>query len=190
MTRKELNLAIFEGTTDKVLWQPRLETWIGHHRANGTLPERYKDLDYFGIYDALGASVRYAASAGIEGYSDLTDVEHKAEQHEDHYIAITKTPSGELRTVYRDIWEDGKLKNRRIADFPAKTPQELRVVTDLVERQQFKANQETFKNAADAVGHRAEPTMFLSSSGFTELIKNHCGLIHTYYLLYDHQSAV
>lgn len=190
LTRKELNLAIFEGTTDKVLWQPRLETWIGHHRANGTLPDRYRDLDYFGIYDALGASVRYAASAGIEGYSDLTDVEHKAEQHADHYIAITKTPSGELRTVYRDIWENGQLKNRRIADFPVKTPQELRVVTDLVNRQQFRANQDSFKNAANAVGHRAEPTMFLSSSGFTELIKNHCGLLHTYYLLYDHQSVV
>jgi len=49
---------------------------------------------------------------------------------------------------------------------------------------------ETFQKAADAVGHRAEPTMFLSSSGFTELIKNHCGLPGTYYLLYDHPTAV
>ena len=190
MTRKELNLAIFEGTTDRVLWQPRLETWIGHHREKGTLPERYRDKDYFGIYDALGASVRYAASAGLDHYREPDDVEHSSEQHENHYISITRTPSGELRTVHRDVWEDGKLKNRRISDFPVKTPEALRVVTDLVERQQFRANQEAFQKAADAVGHRAEPTMFLSSSGFTELIKNHCGLLDTYYLLNDHPAVV
>ncbi len=190
MTRKELNLAIFEGKADKVLWQPRLETWIHHHRANGTLPDRYKNLDYFGIYDSLRASVRYAASAGIESYMEPNDVEYRTEQHKDHYIVITKTPSGEIRTVYRDIWENGELKNRRIADFPVKTPQDLRVIIDLVERQQFIANQDAFKNASNAVGHRAEPTIFLSSSGFTELIKNHCGLLNTYYLLYDHRSLV
>lgn len=190
MTRKELNLAIFEGTADKVLWQPRLETWIHNHRQNGTLPERYRDKDYFGIYDALGASVRYAASAGLESYNEPSDIEYKAEQRGDHYIITVKTPSGEIHTVHRDIWEDGKLKNRRIAGFPVKTPQDLRVATDLVERQQFRANQESFKKAADAVGHRGEPTIFLSSSGFTELIKHQCGLLETYYLLYDHQAAV
>jgi hypothetical protein len=190
LTRKELNLAIFEGKADKVLWQPRLETWIGHHRHYGTLPERYRDLDYFGIYDALGASVRYAASAGIDGYSDSSDVIHGAEQRGDHYITTVKTPSGELQTVHQDVWVNGELKNRRIVDFPVKTPEHLAVITDLVDRQQFRANQESFKNAADAVGHRAEPTMFLSSSGFTELIKSYCGLLDTYYLLNDYPSAV
>lgn len=190
MTRKELNLAIFEGTADRVLWQPRLETWIGHHRENGTLPERYRDKDYFGIYDALGASVRYAASAGLEHYEEPNDVERRSEQHSNHYITIVRTPNGEIRTVHQDIWEDGKLKNRRIVDFPVKTPQDLRVVTDIVERERFRANLETFQKAADAVGHRAEPTMFLSSSGFTELIKHQCGLPGTYYLFYDHPAAV
>ena len=190
MTRKELNLAIFEGTADQVLWQPRLETWLGHHRANGTFPERYQNMSNFEIYDAIGASVRYAAAAGIDGYTEPDDVERSSEQYDDHYISIVRTPSGEIRTVHRDIWIDGELKNRRIADFPVKTPEGLRVVTDLVERQQFRANQESFKKAAEAVGHRAEPTMFLTSSGFTELIKNHCGLLDTYYLLYDHQAEV
>ena len=164
LTRKELNLAIFEGTTDRVLWQPRLETWINHHRANGTLPERYRDKDYFGIYDALGASVRYAASAGIEGYEEPGDVERSAKQDGKYYIDTVRTPSGEIHTVNQDVWEGEKLKNRRIVGFPAKTPQDLRVVIDLVDRQHFRANQESFQNAANAMGHRGEPTIFLSSS--------------------------
>jgi len=28
LTRRELDLAIFEGTAEGVSWQPRLETWI------------------------------------------------------------------------------------------------------------------------------------------------------------------
>lgn len=190
MTRKELNLAIFEGTTDKVLWQPRLETWIHHHRAAGTLPERFRDLDYFGIYDVLGCSIRYAASAGIEGYQEPADIEHTAEQDGSLHITTVRIPGGELRTVHRDIWEDGKLLNRRIADFPVKTVADLRILTELVERQQFRANVASFTAAAERLGHRGEPTVFLSSSGFTELIKSHSGLPNAIYLLYDHQDEV
>jgi hypothetical protein len=190
MTRKELNLAIFEGTADAVLWQPRLETWIPHHRAQGTLPKRLRDLDDLGIYDALRCSVRYAASAGIETYHDPADIETLERQEGEFHITTLTTPSGTIETVHRDIWEDGKLKNRRIAGFPVKKPQDLQVATDVVNRTRFRANLEAFRTAAAAVGHRAEPTVFLSSSGFTELIKNYCGLLDTYYLLADHRDAV
>ncbi len=190
MTRKELNLAIFEGSTDKVLWQPRLETWIHHHRAAGTLPERFQDLDYLGIYDALGCSVRYAASAGIDGYEEPADIERTAEQDGILHITTVRIPSGELRTVHQDIWEDGKLRNRRIVDFAVKTAADLRILTELVERQQFRANVASFTAAAERVGHRAEPTVFLSSSGFTELIKAHAGLPNSVYLLFDHRDEV
>jgi hypothetical protein len=80
--------------------------------------------------------------------------------------------------------------NHRIVEFPVKTARDLRVATYLVGRQEFRANVEAFQTAASAVGHRAEPTVFLSSSGFTELIKNWCGLIDTYYLLHDHPAEV
>ncbi len=190
MTRKELNLAIFEGTTDKVLWQPRLETWIGHHLAEGTMPARFRGLDYLGIYDALRCSVRYGASAGIEGYEEPADAERSEEQQGDWFIAAVTTPSGTLRTVHRDIWKGDKRLNRRIAEYPVKTPADLRVVVDLVERQHFRANVQAFEAAAARVGQRAEPTVFLSSSGFTELIKTWAGLEGTYYLLYDHRAEV
>jgi len=190
MTRRELNIAIFEGTADSVLWQPRLETWIHHHRAEGTLPERFKGLDDLQIYDALECSVRYAAAVGIEHYEDPADVERSERQEEKHYIVTARTPSGAIETVYRDIWEGEKLKNRRIAGFPVKTIQDLRVATDLVERQHFRANLAKFQEAAERVGHRGEPTIFLSSSGFTALIKDFCGLPGTCYLLADHPAEV
>jgi hypothetical protein len=190
VTRRELNLAIFEGTADAVLWQPRLETWISHHRAEGTFPERFRDLDYFGIYDELRCSVRYAASAGIEGYEEPGDIARTAEQQGDKYVETITSPSGTITRVYQDIWEDGKLKNRRISGFPVKTADDLCVLIDIVERTQYRANADAFQQAANRMGHRGEPTIFLSSSGFTDMIKHWAGLPETYYLLTDHQGLV
>ena len=190
MTRRELNLAIFEGTADRVLWQPRLETWIRHHAERGTLPERFRGMGHLDIYDALRCSIRYAASAGIERFETREDLVRVEEQHPEHTVYRVRTPLGEVRTVYQDIWEDGRRVNHRIVEFPVRTAQDLRVAAYLVGRQQFRANVEAFRAAANAVGHRAEPTVFLSSSGFTELIKNWCGLLDTYYLLHDHPAEV
>ena len=190
MTRKELNLAIFEGTADRVLWQPRLETWIGHHMGYGTLPYRFRSMSNLEIYDALGCSIRYAASVGIDRSERRDDLVRIEEEHPDHSVYKVRTPVGEITTVCQDIWEEGRRVNHRIVDFPVKTIEDLRVATDLVERQQFRANPEAFERAAANVAHRAEPTMFLSSSGFTELIKRQCGLPNTYYLLTDHPADV
>ena len=190
MTRRELNLAIFEGTANQVLWQPRLETWIFHHQAKGTLPDRYKDLDYLGIYDALHASVRYAASAGLESYLEPDDITVETEQTDINYIVRMTSPSGTVTTIHQDCYEEGQLANRRIAGFPVKTPADLRVDIDLLDRTQFRANLDAYNAAADNVGHRGAPTGWLSSDGFTELIKNYTGLIDANYLLHDYPAAV
>jgi hypothetical protein len=190
MTRQELNLAIYEGTTDKVLWQPRLETWIGDRMRWNTMPDRFKGMSNFDIYDELRCSIRYAASAGIVHERSRDDVVTTEEQHPDHSVSTVRTPSGEIRTVHRDLWHEGQRVNHRITEYPVTTVADLRVAIDLVERQHFSANVETFERAAATMGHRGEPTMFLSSSGFTELIKNWCGLENAYYLLYDHRAEV
>lgn len=191
MTRRELNLAIFEGTASQVLWQPRLETWISHHLEKGTMPERYQGLEYLELYDAMRCSVRYAASVGLETYEEPADVRTSTEQQGVYRITTVTTPSGSISTVEQEVHnEDGEVVNRRIHEYPVKTPQDLKVAMDLVDRQQFRANMAAYQEAADRVGHRGEPTGWLSSAGFTELIKNWCGLVGTYYLLADHQAAV
>jgi len=192
VTRRELNLAIFDRTApaNAVLWQPRLETWISHHQAAGSLPERFRDLDYWGIYDTLHCSIRYAASAGLEGYEQPADIVRADRQEGNHYLTSITTPSGTITTVNTDIWEGETLRNRRISGFPVKTADDLRVLIDVVERQYYRANVEAFREAEARLGQRGEPTVFLASSGFTDLIKTWCGLPGTYYLLTDHRDAV
>ncbi len=190
MTRKELNLAIFEGTAKSVLWQPRLETWISHHRECGTMPAVFKEMDDLEIYDALGCSVRYAASAGLESYEIREEMVTVEERHPEHTVRIVRTPLGELRTVERVIWKNGRVVNSRIEEFAVKSVEDLKVLTDLINRQQFCANLPAFERAVKKMGSRGEPTIYLSSSGFTDLIKWWSGLENGFYLLYDHPREV
>ena len=157
---------------------------------NSTLPERYRDLDYLGIYDALRCSVRYAAGVGIEAYDDPDDIVRTQERRGNHLFETIRTRSGSLTTVHREIWEDGKCVNQRIEKYAVTTPEDLRVLTEMVERRRYRANLRAYQEAADKVGHRAEPTGWLSSSGFTNLIKEWCGLEGTFYLLADYPDEV
>ncbi|MCM8816593.1 MAG: hypothetical protein NC913_03670 [Candidatus Omnitrophica bacterium] len=187
MTRKELNLAIFEGKARNVLWQPRLETWILYHRAKGTLPQRFSGLTNLEIYDKLGCSIRYGAHAGLAYYYRCYVETFERSIDNTHVELITKTEKGTLRTVYQIVPGGmGYGDNRRIVEFPVKTVEDLKVLIHLVNHQNAVAVPELFQEAADRVGKRAEPTVFLTSTGFTELIKIHAGLLNTFYLLDDH----
>ncbi len=200
MTRRELNLAIFEGTADRPLWQPRLEEWINYNRRRKTIPARWRDCDYLQIYDDLRCSVRYAASAGVVSTYSECGVESSSGEgrvetweetlDENHRAVYRRTPSGEIREVRQLVKEGGEIWNDRIREFPVKTVQDLWVVTDIINAQQYGVNPEAFAQAAERMGIRGEPTIFLPSSGFTELIKSWAGLPGTYYLLADHREAV
>jgi len=99
MTRRELNIAIFEGTADKVLWQPRLETWIGHSIADGTISDRFRGMSNLQIYDELRCSMRYAACAGIERHESREGMVRVEEQHPEHTVYRIRIPEGEICTV-------------------------------------------------------------------------------------------
>jgi len=193
LTRRELNLAIFKGTARTVLWQPRLETWIGHHALKDTLPRKYRGLDALGIYDALRCSPRY----GGELYYTAVDCSYdpgamtEASERQGNYLIETLTlPAGSLRTIHRERWEDGILVNRRIERYPVTTREDLHLLIDLVECQRFSPNLRAYAERAAQVGERGELTVGLSSSGFTELIKSWCGLENTFYLLADYPEDI
>ncbi|MBR4748845.1 MAG: hypothetical protein IK083_04650 [Abditibacteriota bacterium] len=192
MTKKELNLAIFEHKTDKVLWQPRLEEWYFKNKEQGTLPDKYRSCGHLELYDALDCSVRYAASVGVEYYHDPdAGIQGRDEIKGSQRFVTIDTPAGSLTTVYHLVFDDeGKVTNQRIEDFPVKTPEQLKVVTYLTEHTLVRANKEVFGHYAGLMGDRGEPAIILGSAGYTELIKNWAGLIDASYLTYDYPEAV
>ncbi len=187
MTRRELNIKIFEGKADKVLWQPRLETWISYHRLNNSLPDRFKDLSDFEIYDELGCSVRYGASRGLIEYNEEVIDFFERVIDENHIETILRTKWGDLRTVYQIVKDTG---NKRIVKFPVENVKDLKILTNLIRNKRYVFVEEVFKESDRKLGNRGAPTIFLSSSGFTDLIKFYAGLLNTYYLLCDYPKEV
>lgn len=201
MTRRELNLAIFEHTNNAVLWQPRLETWFWHHEKKHTLPTRFESIVPLGpldgwlpFYDLLHCSVRYhhVTWGSLEMYYEQPDEILVAEQEDgEHFIVTLTTPAGMLRTIYRDAFnEKGERINRRIEKYPVTTPEELLIVANLMERRNYRANNDFYAEKSALLGDRGEPTIWINSSGFTELIKEWCGLENTFYLWADDPDAV
>jgi len=186
MTRKELNLAIFQRTTDKVLWQPRLEMWIDHRRRTDTIPERFKGMDNFGIYDELRCSPRYNVHSGLESYRD-EPLGHRTEEIDRNHVAsILETPWGELRTVTKRVWEGDQIVNERIEEFPVSTVEDLRILTKMTETVQFKINTQAFTDSDAKQGDRAASSIICQSDGYTDLIKSWSGLLNATYLLADY----
>jgi len=185
MTRKELNLAIFQGATDKVLWQPRLEMWIHENREAGKLPDRFKDLDDFGIYDALRCSPRYNVSSGLESYREEEFGRRTEELDEQHVASVLETPWGDLRTVAKRVVVDGKVTNQRIEKFAITTGEDLEVLTRMTETVQFRIDPRVFADSDAEQGDRAASTIICQSDGYTDLIKSWSGLVDASYLLAD-----
>ena len=185
MTRKELNLAIFEGTTDRVLWQPRLEMWIDAHRADDTLPAHLKGLDRFGIYDALRCSPRYNVPSGLSTVDQGDKVWRREEIDHEHRVHIIETPWGELRTIEKLVWEGDQIVNHRIEEFAVSTPEDLRIVTKIIESDEFEIDPAAFLAAEAEQGGRAASSVICHSDGFTDLIKTYSGLLNACFLLAD-----
>ncbi|MCM8802672.1 MAG: hypothetical protein NC827_05115 [Candidatus Omnitrophica bacterium] len=183
MTRRQLNIRIFEGKADKVLWQPRLETWIYYNRKNNSLPDSFKDLSNFQIYDQLGCSVRYGVHSGLFEYNEEPFETFERIIDENHTEIVLRTKWGDLRTVYQVVKET---ENRRIVKFPVENVHQLKILTNLIRNKRYVFVKEIFNESDKRLGERGAPTIFLSSSGFTDLIKFYAGLLNTFYLLYDY----
>lgn len=199
MTQRELNLAIFEGTTDKVLWQPRLVTWLGQHYGQHTLPERFATLyaqpfdeAWLSFHDLLHCSMRYYHHSwgAFEVYDDPDEITRTTREEDNHYIVSVHTPHGALHTVFRDAFNaEGQRINRRIEKYPVTNADELRLAMEILEHRHYRPHPEVAQHLA-VYGERGEPTAWCNSSGFTELIKTWCGLEGAFYLWADDPDTV
>ncbi|RKY63161.1 MAG: hypothetical protein DRP99_04600, partial [Candidatus Latescibacterota bacterium] len=103
MTKKEMNLKVFEGEeAPEVFFQPRIEWWYWYNRERGTLPGRYRDMELLDLFDDLDVSIRYIdyftglpGAVGME-YSDKVKVKEKVEG--ERKFTVVETPKGELIT--------------------------------------------------------------------------------------------
>lgn len=96
MNEKQRIMAAFRRQeVDRVPWCPRILLWYTAHKAQGTLPERYRTWDIFDIYRDLGVAISYRLPVFETRYRGVEIVTRQ----EGHSISTEyHTPLGTLRT--------------------------------------------------------------------------------------------
>lgn len=173
MTFKELHLAVFrrEPTHGRVLWQPRIEHWYDTNKAQGTLPERYRELSLLEVFDDLGCSVRpywaFNECLRIEDPEDLV-----REEEEDGLLTTVteRTPAGTLTTVMErtsQSWHTCK--------YPVVTPEDMTVMAWRLHNRRVSFDHERFHERCDEIGDRAAPCIFIPRINVLRLVIDFMG---------------
>lgn len=187
MTFRERHLAIFRHEPiDRVVWQPRLETWISWNRAQGKLPERYAKLDYFGIYDDLNCSIRgYGLFNRCLVAEQTGDVEVTLTEEPDGRRLTTRTPVGTI-TQFEYITELA----RQIREFPVKTVADFPVLEYLLRHTIYRWDEAAYAEADAQMGQRGAPTLYVPRINLQRLIIQYTGFEPVYYLMQDHPAEM
>lgn len=168
MTFKDLHLAVFrrEPTNGRVLWQPRIEHWYETNKAQGTLPERYRDLSLLEVFDDLGCSVRpywaFNDCLRIEDSEEL--VRHEVE--EGPLTTITeKTPVGSLVTVMERTSQSWHTRR-----YPVVTPADMKVMEWRLRNRRIWFDRSLFEERCTEIGDRAASCVFISRINLLRLV--------------------
>ncbi|MBN1808803.1 MAG: hypothetical protein JW909_07010 [Planctomycetes bacterium] len=170
MTLKEMNLRVFSGEpVPHVFFQPRFEPWVAWNKLFNSLPEEVKHLDLRQIYDLVGASMRtvhyYTGQPGpiVSSFTDEVAVSHK----KDGGIMETRydTPHGPLFSKQK-FTED---QTWRTIEFPAKKKEDLPALKWLIEREVISFSADNFRQGAEFIGERGEPSFWVPKSPYFAL---------------------
>lgn len=183
MTFRQRQLATFRHEPlDRVLWQPRLETWISTHRACGSLPEAYRDRSHLEIYDHLHCSPRgYFLFNPCLVAEQTGDVEVSVEALPDGRRTTTRTPAGTL-TQFEYLTPLA----RQIREFPVKTADDFAALEYLLRHTTYRWDDAAYARADAELGDRAAPTIYTPRLSVQRLIIQYTGFEPFHYLYHDH----
>jgi len=191
ITFREANLRVFRRQPlRQVLFQPRFEPWYAWHQTFGGLPERYRDVPVREVYDEVGCSMRYVHY--YTGNPDPVVTEYAPDvlihEWDDgmRRTRVMETPYGELtekwlRTV-DDTW-------RRVG-FAVRSPQQLRALRWLVERQRYSFSLENFRQGSSYMGALGVPQFWVPKSPYQALAQIWMRLEDLVYALADAPGEV
>jgi hypothetical protein len=187
MTFRERTLAIFaHQPVDNVVYQPRVEYWYGVNKNNGTLPERYRDMSLFDLYDDLGCSIRsYPFFNGCLKCQDDPSVKVEGESQGDVHITRWITPVGSIEQHQRYT-----ALASHTDKFPVETPDDARVMEYILQGRSWDFDLDLFRQNDALVGDRAAPMVFIPRINIQRMFIEIMGVEGTLYALADDRPMV
>lgn len=187
MNFRERTLAIFaHEPIDNVVYQPRLEHWYNVNKAQGTLPERYRDMSVLDVFDDLGCSIRtYPWFNCCLGCKDDPSVKFESEQHGNRHIARWITPVGAV-----EAHSSSTGLASHTDKFPVETPEDAKVMEYILRGHTWFFDDELFARNDTLIGDRAAPMIFIPRINMQRLLIEIMGVEGTIYALHDDPALV
>lgn len=157
-----------------MIWQPRIENWYDVNKAQGTLPEKFEEMDLIDVYDELGASPRpylipYPSPEdmrGDEGWGGFCpqyaspvikikskgNVEGEIKKEEGVIIEKWETPRGSLTRK----WKPPQTSiSARVHKYPIETIEDLEILEYILENQKWEFDLDAWEEVRNRIGDRA-----------------------------------
>ncbi|MFA5863950.1 MAG: uroporphyrinogen decarboxylase family protein [Phycisphaerae bacterium] len=187
MTKRERFLkALRNEKVDELVWAPNFDYWLTVNRAEGTVPEQFKEMSRNSIVRAIGGYIWNRVS-GFKQVLDSsvreirTDV--KGDQvHEYH------TPLGSVREVYQQT--EGEHRSQFLAEHFIKNLEDLRVLTYVVNATHYEPDYEPTVKALAETGDDGVVLTQTFCVPFIQFCKTDAGYMNGFYLWADHRKDV
>ncbi len=173
MTFKDMHLAVFrrESTGGRILWQPRIEHWYHTNKAQGTLPERYRELSLLEVFDDLGCSVR-PYWAFNECLRIVDSEELVREEREDGLLTTVteRTPVGDLVTI-----TERASQSTHTRKYPVVTTEDMAVMEWRLRNRRVSFDLARYEERCVEIGDRAAPCIYIPRINLLRLVIDFMG---------------
>ena len=187
MNDRGRTLAIFaHKPVDNVVFAPRCEHWYHVNKAQGALPERYREMELLEIYDDLGCSFRpyHLFNPCLKYVHDPSITFEQSEQSNRRIDRIT-TPVGSVETH----WTFSDMASHT-AKWPVETPDDMRVMEYVLRGRRAEFDLEDFRKQDAVIGPRSAPTIYIPRVNIQRLFLEYMDFMPTIYALHDDRRRV
>lgn len=187
MTKRENYLkALRNEHVDELVWAPNFDYWLNVNRAEGTLPDQYREMSRNDIVRAIGGTI-WNRAGGLRVIYDPSVTESRW-VHGDDTIHQFTTPLGSIQEVYRHT--EGPHRAMALTEHFIKDLDTLEIVKYVVEATHYEPDYTDTLRALDETGDDGIVLNTYFSMPFIQFAKVDAGYVNGFYLWADHREQV
>ncbi len=187
MTKRDRYLrALHNEKVDELVWAPNFDYWLNVNRAEGTLPERYREMSRNDMVRAVGGTL-WNRAGGIISRLDPSVTESRWVQGDDTIHQLT-TPLGSIQEVYRH--SEGPHRTMALVEHFVKDLDTLEIMKYVVEATHYEPDHSATQRALDETGDEGIVLTTYFSMPFIQFAKVDAGYVNGFYLWADHREEV
>lgn len=178
--------ALRRESTDRLVWAPNFDYWLGVSSAEGTIPAKFAGMSRNDIVRAIDAYIWNRTNA-VRGILD-DSVKESWLDDGGRRIHIFDTPVGSVSEVY--IQSEGAYRTRFLSEHFVKDLESLKVMRYIAEATHYEPVYDITQKALDETGNDGIVLVSGFCVPFIRFTKMDAGYINGFYMWADHKKEV